>query len=325
MRLVAIPGPAVRPEPAVPFTRNPDGTLRADALGEIHAAVIAWYAANGRDLAFRRTTDPWAVLVSEVMAQQTQAARAAEHWTRFMVRFPTPAALASASPATVIRAWRGLGYNRRAVALRAAAVKVVEDHAGRVPESLEALVALPGIGPYTARAVLAFAFDRPVAPLDTNIRRVLGRAFGTLPTAARALQAAADGLVPPSASGAWSHALMDLGATYCGPREPRCAACPLRPWCRTATNRPGRASTGAAAPRRARPVPAPTFPSTTRWLRGRILDRLRDARDGAWVSFTGPIGEHSLEAVHHQIDRLGREELLEPGERPGSCRLVTAR
>jgi A/G-specific adenine glycosylase len=314
--LAAIPAPAVRPQPA--------GALRADALGEIHAAVLDWYAANGRDLAFRRTTDPWAVLVSEVMAQQTQAARAAEHWTRFMVRFPTPAALASASPATVIRAWRGLGYNRRAVALRAAAVRIVEDHGGRVPDSLEALGALPGVGPYTARAVLAFAFGRPVAPLDTNIRRVLGRAFGPFPQAARALQAAADGLVAPSGSGAWSHALMDLGATYCGPREPACAACPLQRWCRTATIRSGSVVADDAGSRRPRPVAAPTFPSTTRWLRGRILDRLRDAPDGAWVSFTGPLGEHSQEAVLLQIAGLGRDGLLELGSRPGHCRLVSS-
>jgi A/G-specific adenine glycosylase len=315
--LAANPDSAGRPETAIPAARS---------LGSIHEAVIDWYASNGRDLAFRRTTDPWAVLVSEIMAQQTQAARAAEHWTRFMARFPTPAALAAASPATVIRAWRGLGYNRRAVALRAAAIRIVEEHGGRVPDSLEALEALPGIGPYTARAVLAFAFGGPVAPLDTNIRRVLDRAFGPLPTAARALQAAADGLVPPSGAAAWSHALMDLGATICSPRKPRCAVCPIQPWCRTSTGRSAAATATAASgsqpPRRA---PRPAFPSTTRWLRGRILDCLRDAPDHAWMSFTGPLGEHALAAVLVQIDRLARDGMLELGSRRGTCRLVASR
>ena len=119
----------------------------SDRVAETRAAALDWYAANGRDLAFRHTTDPWAILVSEVMAQQTQASRAAEAWTIFMAKFPTPESLAAASPAAVIRAWRGLGYNRRALALRDAAIDIVEDHAGRVPDDLDALQLLPGIGP----------------------------------------------------------------------------------------------------------------------------------------------------------------------------------
>ncbi len=295
------------------------------ALGAIHAAILGWYASNGRDLAFRRTTEPWAVLVSEVMAQQTQAARAAEHWTRFMAQFPTPAALAAASPATVIRAWRGLGYNRRALALRATAIRIVEEHEGQVPESLESLEALPGIGPYTARAVLAFAFGRPVAPLDTNIRRVLDRALGQLPINARALQATADGLVPAIYAAAWSHALMDLGATICGPREPRCDACPIQALCRASSRRAAGGTAPASGLQRHRGSPAPSFPSTTRWLRGRILDRLRDAPDEAWVTFNRPVGEHALDVVLLQIDRLAAEGMLELGRRRGSCRLVAPR
>ena len=138
-------------------------------LEQAQAAVLDWYAANGRDLAFRHTTDPWAILVSEVMAQQTQAARAAEAWRRFMAAYPTPTSMAAASAADVIRAWRGLGYNRRALALHRAARAIVDDHGGRVPDSLEALVSLPGVGPYTARAVLEIAFDRP----EVGIRRLL--------------------------------------------------------------------------------------------------------------------------------------------------------
>ena len=143
----------------------------------MQAAVLGWYAKNARALAFRRTTDAWSVLVSEVIAQQTQAARAAAAWTKLIARFPTPAALAEASPADVIRAWRGLGYNRRAIALRAAAIAIVDDHGGQVPDTVDELVCLPGVGPYTARAVLAIAFNHDVAALDTNIRRVVGRAL----------------------------------------------------------------------------------------------------------------------------------------------------
>jgi A/G-specific adenine glycosylase len=294
------------------------------SLREIHAAVLDWYAANGRDLAFRRTRDPWAILVSEVIAQQTQAARAAEAWERFIEAFPTPAALAAVSPATVIRAWRGLGYNRRAIALRAAAIRIVEDHGGRVPDTLEALTALPGVGPYTARAVLAFAFDRPVAPLDTNIRRVLDRALGPLPAAPKALQSTADAFVPKTAPAAWAHALMDLGATICVARAPRCDACPIRTLCRTTEIGFLAVDDGAGSRPKARSRGTP-FPSTSRWLRGRILDRLRDATDDAWVAFKDPIGTHPLPAVFAEVRRMSSEGLLETDSTTQGARLVSSR
>ena len=275
-------------------------------------AALEWYTANGRALAFRRTTDPWAVLVSEVMAQQTQAARAAEAWSTFIERYPDPAALAAASSAEVIRAWRGLGYNRRAIALRSAAVRIVDDHGGAVPDSLDALEALPGIGSYTARAVLAIAFGRPVAPLDTNIRRVLERAIGGLPLAPRHLQATADGFVPPDRSGAWTHALMDIGATFCRKRDPRCATCPLAAHCRLFRAGGLRAAVqrNACATRSAKAKPR-TFESTTRYLRGRILDRLRDAAPSTWVAFDGRIGSHDAGAVRRALADLEREGFLE--------------
>jgi A/G-specific adenine glycosylase len=272
----------------------------------MQAVVLDWYADNARGLAFRRTSDPWAVLVSEVIAQQTQAARAAEAWTRFIAAFPTPAALAAASPATVIRAWRGLGYNRRAIALREAAIAIVEVHGGRVPSTLEELVELPGVGPYTARAVLAIAFNEPVAALDTNIRRVVGRAFlGDQGSARpRDLQSIADGFVPRGHAAAWTHALMDVGAAFCRKREPRCGECPLAGHCLfRAAGRPAE-PLGRSVDRR-------PFGSTTRWLRGRILDRLRDAADGDWVTFTEDMGEHGLEAVRDALRALAREQLLE--------------
>jgi A/G-specific adenine glycosylase len=276
------------------------------AVGEMQAAVLDWYAANGRSLAFRSTSDPWAVLVSEVMAQQTQAARAAEAWTAFMDRFPTPAAMAAASPADVIRAWRGLGYNRRALALHRAARVIVDEHEGRVPDSLDELLRLPGIGPYTARAVLAIAFDRPVAALDVNIRRVLGRAFhldSVVPAGAR--QAVADALVPASREADWTHALMDVGAAFCRPREPRCDACPLATWCPIAAS--GAASPERPAPRRTATI---RFESTSRWLRGRILDRLRDAPPRAWVRFDAPMGDHTAMAVQAALSALATDGMI---------------
>ena len=286
--------------------------------------VRDWYGSNRRDLAFRRTRDPWAILVSEVIAQQTQAARAAEAWERFIEAFPTPDALAAVSPATVIRAWRGLGYNRRALALRAAAIRIVEDHDGRVPDTLEALTALPGVGTYTARAVLAFAFDQPVAPLDTNIRRVLHRAIGPLPAAPKALQSTADGFVPPEAAAGWAHALMDLGATICTARAPRCDACPIGTMCRSA--RAGSPRTFDRAHSRPNAgAPRTPFPNTTRWLRGRILDRLRDAADDTWVVFDDAVGMHPRDAVRAELRRMSNEGLLETHPTTGGARLVESR
>jgi A/G-specific adenine glycosylase len=275
-----------------------------DRLEQMQSAVLDWYAANGRDLAFRHTSDPWAILVSEVIAQQTQAARAAEAWTRFIAAYPTPASMAAASAAGVIRAWRGLGYNRRALALHRAARVIVDDHDGRVPGSLEALVALPGIGPYTARAVLAIAFDRPVAALDVNIDRVLGRAFGLGPAAPARRQAEADALVPIDRAAHWTHALMDVGAAFCRPREPRCDACPIRSWC-PAAGAPAPASSRAKAK-----ASAPRFESTNRWLRGRILDALRDAPDDGWVHFDSAIGTHPLPAVSTALSALAADGLI---------------
>lgn len=294
---------------------------------EARDAILAWYAERGRPLAFRRTTDPYAILVAESMAQQTQAARAADYWERFLERFPTVYTLAAATPADVLRAWAGLGYDRRALALWRAAAVIVEHHGGRVPDSVEALDALPGIGPYTARAVAALAYGLPVGAVDVNVRRVLGRivAGGVDVLSAADLQAVADAAVPPSAPGAWTHALMDVGATVCRPRNPRCAACPAAAWCRSAAQTDGATTDGdpigagaqgAVAPRPTAGIP---FSHTTRWLRGRILDRLRAAPDGAWVALGGDIGVHDGERVRAAARALARDGMieLEAGEPDG--------
>lgn len=284
-------------------------------------AILAWYEATGRPLAFRATADPYAVLVSELMAQQTQALRAAHSWTAWMARFPTVQALAEAPLADVLRAWAGLGYNRRAVALHRAARVIVEAHGGAVPASVEELEALPGVGPYTARAVAAIAFGVPVGAVDTNVRRVLGRmvAGGAEAFSPAAMQALADAVVPAGHAGAWTHALMDVGARVCRPTKPVCADCPALAWCRYAAgDRPAKAD--AAGVVRVRPRsrrPAARFETTTRWLRGRILDRARDAEDGAWVAYPEPMGVHGAEAVREAVAALASEGLLEAHEAPG--------
>jgi A/G-specific adenine glycosylase len=265
-------------------------------------AILAWYRAHGRSLAFRRTTDPYAVLVSEAMAQQTRAARAAEHWERFIERFPTVESLAAATPADVLRRWQGLGYDRRALALWRAAGVIVQKHDGQVPDSVDELEALPGVGPYTARAVAAIAFGRPVGAVDVNVGRVLGRLTGVGDGMPRnEVQALADATAASTDAAAWTHALMDLGATICRARDARCDGCPARPWCRF--------TAGPPAPRR-RP-PTPPFPSTTRWLRGRILDRLRAAPGDAWVDIEAPIGSHDLPKVIAAVTAMAADGLVE--------------
>jgi A/G-specific adenine glycosylase len=287
------------------------GTVAVDLPPEARAAILAWYDEHGRSLPFRATDDPFAILVSETMAQQTQAARAGEAWTRFMRRFPTVEALAEARPADVLRAWQGLGYNRRALALWRAARRIVKVHGGRVPSDVAALEALPGVGPYTARAVAAIAFGLAVGAVDTNVRRVLGRVMaGDAAALTRGeLQRVADAAVPIDRPGDWTHAVMDVGATICRQARPECGRCPARPWCRYTAG--GATVALPPKPSEARRPAAPAFPSTSRWLRGRILDRLRSAPDGAWVGLDDPIGTHDAEAVAIAARAMTREGLVE--------------
>jgi A/G-specific adenine glycosylase len=245
-----------------------DGAL----IEETRERVLAWFAEAGRDLPWRATRDPYRVLVAEVLAQQTQAARAAAAWPRFLERFPDVHALAAAAPAEVLRAWQGLGYNRRALALHRTA-RAVEEHGGW-PDTVEDLAGLPGVGPYTARAVACFALERRVAPVDTNVARVLARSLAgadpaQLTPAAR--QRLADRAMAPGHPWAWSSALMDVGALHCRP-QPRCEGCPLEPSCRW------RALGPAAPPPRPRPQ-APFATSDRRW-RGAVVRVLAGAPGG---------------------------------------------
>jgi A/G-specific adenine glycosylase len=268
---------------------------------EARVAILDWYDASGRSFPFRGLRDPYAILVSEVMAQQTQISRVPAHWAAFIARFPTVQRLADAPTADVLRAWRGLGYNRRALNLQRAARTMVERHDGRVPSEVAELQRLPGIGPYTARAIAALAFGLPVGPMDTNVRRVLGRMTGA---DGAVLQGVADAAVPPDRTADWTHALMDLGATICRPARPRCPDCPAGPWCRSLLN-------GEPRSRAARGVAEPAFEATSRWLRGRILDRLRDVRDDGWSAVAGPIGGHDDAAVNAALATMAAEGLIE--------------
>src|SRR5205814_252817 len=171
----------------------------------VQEALLSWSARTRRDLPWRRTRDPWAVLVSELMLQQTQVPRVLPKFVAFLARFPTPASCAAPAVGEVVREWAGLGYNRRAVNLHRAAVAVVERHGGELPDDLDALLALPGVGPYTARAVLAFAFERDVGLVESNTARVLARTRGDH-LSRRQAQALADQLVPPGDGWAWNQA-----------------------------------------------------------------------------------------------------------------------
>lgn len=252
-----------------------------DAHGRrIVADLHAWGEATLRDLPWRRTRDPWAVLVSEAMLQQTQVARVADRFSPFIERFPTPAAMAASPLADVLEAWAGLGYYRRARDLHRSATAIVADHAGEVPATLAELLALPGIGAYTARAVLALAHGQDHGVVDTNAARVLARAVTGRPMTATETQRLADALVPQGQAWLHNQALLDLGATVCTARAPRCDACPLRSRCSWRHAGGGDPLTGGAPEDPARRTagtsrPQAAFAGSDRQGRGRLLAALR--------------------------------------------------
>jgi A/G-specific adenine glycosylase len=228
---------------------------RADAL-------LAWYERVRRPLPWRSTRDPYALLVSEVMLQQTQAARVIPYYHAFLARFPGPAALAAAPARDVLAAWSGLGYNRRALALQAAAREVA---ARGWPADLSEL---PGVGPYTAAAVASFAWGAQRATVDVNARRVIERWDGRRRTPG-ALAERAAALLPPGRAAGWNQAMMELGATVCAARLPRCGACPVAAWC---------ASAGAPAAPPPATAPRTRFEETDRYARGRIVAALLEGK-----------------------------------------------
>jgi A/G-specific adenine glycosylase len=200
-------------------------------------ALLGWYRQHGRDLPWRRTRDPYTVLISEFMLQQTQVGTVLPYYKDWLRRFPNFAALARASETEVLHGWQGLGYYARARNLHSTARQVVDGHRGRFPKSIEQMQSLPGVGKYTAHAVATFAFDQPVPIVEANTSRVLARLFNLrIPidsTAGRnALWNYAAGLTPKKASAAYNSALLDLGALVCLPRKPKCGVCPVKQFCR---------------------------------------------------------------------------------------------
>ena len=204
----------------------------------LHQRILGWYAQEARDLPWREEgTSPWGILVSEVMLQQTPVVRVEPVWRRWMSWWPSPAALAASAPGEAVHAWDRLGYPRRALRLHAAATAMVERHDGGVPDSHEELLALPGVGTYTAAAVSAFAFGRHATVIDTNVRRVLARIVDGVgqasPSLTRAEMDLATALLPEGADAArtWSAAVMEVGALVCSARSPRCLQCPVNDLC----------------------------------------------------------------------------------------------
>jgi A/G-specific adenine glycosylase len=234
--------------------------------------LLEWGAENRRDLPWRTTRDPWLVLVSEVMLQQTQAHRVVDHFERFIDRFPTAHDCGAARPADVVRLWSGLGYNRRALNLHRAARRITAAHGGVVPRDYRALLALPGVGASTARAVMSFAFGSDVAIVDTKVVRVLARCVeGTGVSLSRA-QSLADRLLPGGESWEYNQTMFDLGATVCTAAQPSCGACPLNRQCRWK-----RSGLSDPDPWRASPSvrPQSPFAGSDRQGRGRLLHALR--------------------------------------------------
>ncbi len=263
-------------------------------------ALLAWYARFGRThLPWRCTRDPYAIVVAEFMLQQTQVDRVLPLYVAFLERFPTLQALAASDAGDVIRAWRGLGYNSRAQRLRQLAQKVVDRFGGVLPRERDALRSLPGIGPYTAAAVRAFAFNENDAALDTNIRRVVQRVSLGLEypqrAADRVLDTLANASVPAGRGHDWNSAMMDLGATLCTARAPRCLLCPLQSVCAAAPVDAAQLVTLARMYAKRSPQEAIPFEQTTRFLRGRIIDCLRDLAGRTTLSMSEL--QRSLEPV----------------------------
>lgn len=217
-------------------------------LRAFQTRLLRWFRRNGRDLPWRRTRDPYEILVSEVMLQQTQVERVREYYGRFLEEYPTVQDLAAAKPGRVRESWDGLGYYARARNLHAAARTIIRQYQGRFPRRLEDVLALPGVGRYTAGAVVSFAYGEPAPILDTNVRRVLSRFFvrrrATSPAKEeRQLWALAEAVIPAGDAWTMNQALMDFGATVCTARNPHCERCPMRLRCayyaRAATTLPG--------------------------------------------------------------------------------------
>lgn len=288
--------------------------------------ILRWYRRHGRRLPWRDIGNPYHILVSEIMLQQTQVSRVLEKYPLFLKTFPTLPALARAQRAMVIRTWRGMGYNNRAVRLHTLARLVVEEHGGKIPSDYDALRSLPGIGQYTARAILSSAFGQPEPVVDINIRRFFSRLFWKMPATTDMrpepdIWSLAHELLPHRAAYNWNQALMDLGATVCTARSPRCADCPVAASCMS------RQSMQPAPPRGALPVPAKREPSyrgiPTRIHRGRIVEELRRVPEGSTIGLDALTAK--VFADRTPADAAWMEKTLQRLERDGLAKLEKKR
>lgn len=293
------------------------------AQAEFQRKLRRWYRDAGRhELPWRLTRDPYPVLISEVMLQQTQVDRVVPYYREWLARWPTPTVLADASAADVIRAWSGLGYNRRALNLHRAAQVAVSDFGGCIPTDPVQLRQLPGVGAYTASAVACFAGGARMPVVDTNIARVLGRAAegraSVRAADARSMVPVAESLLPPRGVRDWNLALMDLGATVCTARMPACEACPVAKACAWFN---GRGSEPAIAHL---PNPAPKFETTARFARGRIVEHLRRHGPSPASDIAATLPPVHAERLGDYLQGLLRDGLVEvrgetvalPGDAP---------
>lgn len=291
---------------------------RTEQIEALHRLLLGWYAQNARSFGWREQHhDPYVVLVSEVMLQQTQTARVEQKLPQFLALFPSSAELAQADNATIIRAWQGMGYNNRALRLRDCARAMMERHGGRVPDTIEELLALPGIGRYTASAVLVFAYGRDLPVVDVNIRRVYSRVFRRMKTTAELLpenevHELSEQVYPSGSASAWHQAVMDLSALYCLARAPRCAVCPMNKDCRSA-------AAMKEEKKQKRPEPSWRGEPNRIW-RGRVVEILRTVESDTWITTQQLIdrllpgelfcGEDTGDWLQNLLDGLRRDGIV---------------
>lgn len=298
-------------------------------LATIHGVLLEWFAGYGRDLPWRHTRDPYRVMVSEIMLQQTQVDRVIPKYLAFLELFPSLDALAAAPTAEVIRAWAGLGYNRRAVNMQRAARAVLEAYSGQFPRDMAELLKLPGIGPYTAGAIACFAFEQDVAFIDTNIRRVVQRLFvgpeeSGAAGEARLLAIARDA-VPTGQGWAWNQTIMELGALICTAAAPSCWRCPVQAHCRAYAARRAAdeqlfSGESAPMPQRVRRVAErreSAYSGSNRFYRGRAIEALRQLAPGEALPLVAlgrqlkdSFSEDDMPWLRTLVDALARDGLL---------------